>query len=163
MTTTTISVSHPGFAFEAAHFLAYADGRRDALHGHSWSVTYAVEGELDDDGLVVDFRRAVEVGRRLAEGLDHKTLLPAVSMYLCIPRPTDEIHVEHPRTGERLVFPKRDVVLLPLPAVSAETLAGYLAERFAADLNVPTVTAVTATVEEIHGFSASHRRALREG
>ena len=33
----------------------YGDGRRDALHGHSYAVAYGVEGELDADGLLVDF------------------------------------------------------------------------------------------------------------
>lgn len=45
--------------FSAAHAIVIA-GEREAVHGHDWHVTACLEGgDLDDDGLLVDFH-AVE-------------------------------------------------------------------------------------------------------
>lgn len=44
--------------FWASHRLTLADGSKERVHRHNWTVTAEVSrGELDDMGLVMDFRR----------------------------------------------------------------------------------------------------------
>lgn len=65
------------FSFEAAHFLpSFPDGHKcRRLHGHSFRVEVAVEGEVDPSkGYLIDYgdlKRAVEP---FIEALDHRLL-----------------------------------------------------------------------------------------
>lgn len=43
------------FTFEAAHFLPWHPGRCRDLHGHSYRLEVAVEGPVDENGVVLDF------------------------------------------------------------------------------------------------------------
>ena len=42
-----IEVAKDYFNFASAHFLIFAKGRREPLHGHNYQVSVAMEGELD--------------------------------------------------------------------------------------------------------------------
>lgn len=71
---------HVSAEFEAAHRIAGYPGKCDRLHGHSWIVEAAVEGErLDSLGMLVDFKLVKGRLRGLLEELDHRMLneLPA--------------------------------------------------------------------------------------
>lgn len=61
--------------FSAAHHLENYQGSCEAHHGHNWEIEVFVSGsELDDTGLLIDFR---ELKGRTAEvigGLDHVDL-----------------------------------------------------------------------------------------
>ena len=155
--TLTLDVAHPEFGFEAAHFFTYADGRRDPMHGHSFNVAYRLEGVADVDGLLVDFNAATEAGKALGRALDHRTLFAEGNADLAIEKADLEIRVTHTPTGARVAVPSDDVVTLPVRNITAEELARYLAGRLLETLAAPTVHAITATVEEGNGFSASFR------
>jgi len=43
----SIEVAKDYFNFASAHFLIFANGRREHLHGHNYQVSVAMEGELD--------------------------------------------------------------------------------------------------------------------
>lgn len=65
------------YRFEAAHFLPkVADGHKcRRLHGHSYVVTVAVEGEPDPDmGWVIDFGDIDAVVAPIIASLDHRLL-----------------------------------------------------------------------------------------
>lgn len=63
------------FTFEAAHFLAWHPGQCRNLHGHSYRLEVAVEGPVDDNGVVMDFAdvKAV-VDREVVARFDHSLL-----------------------------------------------------------------------------------------
>jgi len=63
------------FTFEAAHFLPWHPGQCRNLHGHSYRLDVAVEGPLDENGVVVDFAdvKAV-VHRAVVDHYDHTLL-----------------------------------------------------------------------------------------
>lgn len=66
--------------FEAAHRIAGYPGKCDRLHGHSWIVEASVVGhQLDELGMLVDFKLVKGYLRDLLETLDHRFLneLPA--------------------------------------------------------------------------------------
>ena len=61
--------------FSAAHQLEGYMGKCEGLHGHNWKVEVEVEGEnLDEVGMLIDFRKMKELLRNVLEGLDHRML-----------------------------------------------------------------------------------------
>lgn len=61
--------------FWASHQLTLADGSKEPLHHHNWSVIAEVgRGELDDMGLVLDFRRLKAIIDTIVADLDNSRL-----------------------------------------------------------------------------------------
>ncbi len=125
-----ISVDKQYFNFGSAHFLLFPDGTREELHGHNYQVSVDVEGVLDDGDVVLDFIPFKPLVKRCCDELDHRLLLPRDSHWLTITEGETEVEVRH--GGDRFVFPRRDVVILPIPNTSSERLAEYLAGRILA-------------------------------
>lgn len=62
------------FVFHAAHHLT-GDRLRENLHGHSYRVQVTVEGQVDRDDVVMDFRDLKKVTKDEAiDKLDHSNL-----------------------------------------------------------------------------------------
>lgn len=62
-------------AFEAAHRIAGYPGKCDRLHGHNWRVEATIAGtELDDLGMLVDFKLVKKALKDVLEELDHRYL-----------------------------------------------------------------------------------------
>lgn len=61
--------------FSAAHHLRGYDGACADVHGHNWAVEVYIRGEeLDDTGMLVDFRRLKESIGEVVARMDHKDL-----------------------------------------------------------------------------------------
>lgn len=61
--------------FAAAHTLRDYPGACSRLHGHNWKVEVEVRGsELDQIGMVIDFRDIKRAAREVGERLDHRYL-----------------------------------------------------------------------------------------
>lgn len=61
--------------FSAAHRLREYEGNCERLHGHNWEVRLtAVAGQVDDSGMVIDFRRLRILLRNIVMPLDHTVL-----------------------------------------------------------------------------------------
>ena len=59
----------------AAHFLRGYEGKCKNLHGHTWQVEVFVEGEeLDEVGMVLDFRVMKQRLKTLLDTMDHSCL-----------------------------------------------------------------------------------------
>ena len=66
--------------FDAAHRVEGYPGKCDRLHGHTWTIAAKVQGrELDELGMLVDFKLLNQALKDVAAGLDHQWLneLPA--------------------------------------------------------------------------------------
>ncbi|MDY4697738.1 6-carboxytetrahydropterin synthase QueD [Selenomonas montiformis] len=62
-------------AFEAAHRVAGYPGKCDRLHGHNWVVQAVIQGtELDELGMLVDFKQAKRALSEVLERFDHRFL-----------------------------------------------------------------------------------------
>lgn len=127
-----VFVGKQALKFNAAHFIAHR-GFRERLHGHNYHVTVRVEGELGGDGYVVDFGVVKRATRKVCDELDEYTILPARSDCLCIGESDGTVEVTC-EDGTRFVFPRGDVVLLPIVHSSAEELARWLAGRLREEL-----------------------------
>ena len=63
------------YTFEASHQLPWHNGKCARLHGHSYILVVYVRGELDDNGIVLDFYDLSQlVNREVIEKYDHRNL-----------------------------------------------------------------------------------------
>ena len=65
------------FRWEGAHRLPWHDGPCKDLHGHSYEMFVEVEGELDENGLLMDFKHLKRALMPLIDAWDHATLVAA--------------------------------------------------------------------------------------
>jgi 6-pyruvoyltetrahydropterin/6-carboxytetrahydropterin synthase len=148
------------FSFAAAHFLVFADGSREPLHGHNYRAELEIEADLDGAGLVADFIAVKPLFRAACDALDHKVLIAAQHPLLKVRRSVDSdgemVHVVHPQG--RFALPVEDVVLLDLYNTSSELLADWLADftlaRIAAELPDLRLRALRVLVSESPGQAA---------
>jgi 6-pyruvoyltetrahydropterin/6-carboxytetrahydropterin synthase len=143
--------------FSAAHFIAYK-GFREALHGHNYRISVEVEGQLGNDGYVVDFGVVKKLAREICGHLDEKVLVPTASDVLSIREEDGQVAMVS-ETG-RFSFPRTDCVMLPIVHSSAEELARYLAGELRQRLRergVAAVDAIQVGVEETTGQAAFYR------
>ncbi len=61
--------------FSSAHQLRNYDGKCENLHGHNWIVKVSIKGDnLDDKGMLIDFKVLKKILSNIIEELDHKFL-----------------------------------------------------------------------------------------
>ena len=82
--TYAIRVYKEYFNFASSHFLIFADGTREPLHGHNYQVQVLVEGEIIKGDLVIDFIPFKPLVKKLCDDLDHRMLLPRTNPHLAI-------------------------------------------------------------------------------
>jgi 6-pyruvoyltetrahydropterin/6-carboxytetrahydropterin synthase len=123
----SIEVEKDYFNFASAHFLIFANGKREALHGHNYQVSVAVEGDLDKAGVVLDYITFKPLVKEVCDSLDHRTLVQSASSLLRVRRGRKDVEVLY--KDQRLVLPRRDVILLPIANTSTELLAEYIATK----------------------------------
>lgn len=135
------------FKFASSHFVIFADGSREELHGHNYYVRVAVRGAIGEGDMVVDFCKLKPIVRRFCDALDHRLLLPEKNPRLALERREGQLWVRFTRVdgGEDLfVFPERDVVVVPLPNTSTERLAEHLAAQI-----IPAIAAELGAAERL--------------
>lgn len=155
------------FNFASAHFLLFEDGRREELHGHNYQVRIELDGAgLDGAGMVADFIAIKPVIKAACDALDHRVLLPRDAPALKIQLSEAEVEVRV-SDGARFVFPRRDVLVLPLANTSTELLARYLAgelERgLAAVMPAARIGRLRVEVEESGGQCGWFERTPKGG
>lgn len=63
------------FTFDSAHFLTKYHGKCENLHGHTYRLRVTVEGPVQKDGMVVDFKELKTVVKeRVIDKYDHQNL-----------------------------------------------------------------------------------------
>lgn len=68
---TTISKE---FNWEMSHRLTFHDGACKNIHGHSYKMQIILKGELDKQGMIIDFYDLAKIVDPLIEKLDHAFL-----------------------------------------------------------------------------------------
>lgn len=159
----TIALAKEDFKFSCAHFTLFGTEEAELLHGHNYQVRLEVEGtSLDELGILIDFGRAKSAVRTLCAELDSRTLIPIDSPLLAIAATGDGVDasVEVRYDTRRYVFPREDVLLLPLVNTTVELLARWLWQRLAEILTDPPLVALAVEVSETAGQSCRFRAAL---
>jgi 6-pyruvoyltetrahydropterin/6-carboxytetrahydropterin synthase len=154
------------FNFASAHFLIFGDGRREQLHGHNYQVRIEMEGQLGPGDLLADFIEVKPIIRKTCDELDHRVLIPELAPSLTIIESESEIEVKV-SDGARFVFPRRDVLLLPLANTSTERLSQLIAKRLLARFKyaIPDtqLSKLRVEVEESGGQCGWNETALSQG
>jgi 6-pyruvoyl-tetrahydropterin synthase len=144
-----ISVERNTLRFAAAHLTTF-QGQAEALHGHNYALLLEADGDLTEDGWVLDFAELKRIGEALCQQLDHRFLLPRDNPALEVSELDDVWQIAS--GGRRYVIPKSDVCVLPLDNSTAERLAEWLCHRLAETLaGRGNITSVSVGVEEAPG------------
>ncbi|MFX1473978.1 MAG: 6-pyruvoyl tetrahydropterin synthase family protein [Promethearchaeota archaeon] len=142
---TSIEIS--GIGFSAGHFVSEG-GKCERLHGHNYQVSVRISGEINSQGMVIDFRVIKEHLRLLCKEWDHRLLLPAYSSQIKISARGEKTEVKTP--DREYSFPSKDVLILDVTETTAEELARILAQRLGEILkqNFPNVHQIGLSVAE---------------
>ncbi len=157
--TFSIEVAKDYFNFASAHFLIFANGQREPLHGHNYQVSVKLEGELDRAGVVLDFISFKPMVKGICDSLDHRTMIQSQSPNLKLRQRAKEIEVRY--KSQKIILPKSDVILLPLANTSTELLAEHVANMIRrgvkAKFRGAKIRALEVGVEEARGQRGIYR------
>ena len=155
-----VHVERNKLKFSAAHMATYG-GEMEPLHGHNYAVSIDVTGKLTDDAWVIDFSTLKTLGKAICDELDHKFLLQMNSPLLEIDEGQNNYKVRHGDRG--FVFPRADVLALPIDNTTAERIAEYFISKLKPallDRGATNLTAITVEIEEAPGQSGSASETL---
>ena len=149
----SISVEKDYLKFSAAHFLIFPDGSAERLHGHNYKVYVDLHTDLDEHGLVVNFKEIKPLIRQLCDELDEHLLIPGEH-----PTLTAEVvgpHYEIRYRERHYLIPREEVIVLPIGNSSAENLAAWFGRTLRDRMRGPwpglTVRELSIGVEETPG------------
>lgn len=105
-------------SFSAAHHLPHYKGPCHALHGHTWKAVFVIEGELQPDGMVCDFKK---VKKLLDDNLPDHQLLNEI-----LPNPTAENLAQHLFTKIGTELKKQNLTLKTLEIWESDNAAAIM-------------------------------------
>jgi 6-pyruvoyltetrahydropterin/6-carboxytetrahydropterin synthase len=120
----SIEVDKDYLKFSAAHFLIFPDGSAERLHGHNYKVYVTLHTDLDEHGLVVNFKEIKPFVRALCDELDEHLLLPGQHPELRVTRTGEHFDVRY--RERHYLIPADEVIVLPIGNSSAENLAAWV-------------------------------------
>jgi 6-pyruvoyl tetrahydropterin synthase/QueD family protein len=126
-----VKVEGGNLKFSSAHFITFG-GKCERLHGHNYGVLVEIEGELGEDRVVFDFTILKRLTREICQHLNHRFLLPLHNPHLELVCSSTEWEVRFQE--KRYVFPRSDVVELPIDNSTAERLAEYICGELCKEL-----------------------------
>ncbi|MFN0245584.1 MAG: 6-pyruvoyl trahydropterin synthase family protein [Kofleriaceae bacterium] len=157
-----ITIARSEHKFSCAHMTVFPDGTKERLHGHNYTVSVAIDVERVDFASMIPFAVIKDAIRELCKEWKERVMIATTNPFVVIVR--DDTELEVTVCGARYVFPRGDVLLLPIDNISAESLAAHTAALLRARLSVVLpahVTTLTSTVEESPGQGASCTLSLR--
>jgi 6-pyruvoyltetrahydropterin/6-carboxytetrahydropterin synthase len=125
-----IRIDKEDIKFSAGHFTLFADGARERLHGHNFSVAAVISTRVGGHGMAFDYNIIKRALRALCEELDEYVLIPERAPSLTISTVGRSLVVVVGEDEFRL--PLADVRLLPIRNTTVEELAAYLLNRLVA-------------------------------
>jgi 6-pyruvoyltetrahydropterin/6-carboxytetrahydropterin synthase len=140
----------------------FADGTKERLHGHNYTVALALEVDRVELAAMIPFAPIKAAIGDICSAWKEHLLLAARNPLFEIVR--DAVELEFRLCGERYVVPRGDALLLPIDNISVESLAAHVAEVLRdkiAVLGLPQALALEVTIEESPGQGASCALALR--
>ncbi len=161
MSMFRIQVEKDYIGFCSAHFITYEGHRCETLHGHNYRARITIEGPLDENFYVLDFVKVKRMMKAICDELDHRVLLPLHNPLLELEVGEESVSVRYKH--RHFLFPREDVVLLPIPNTTAEMLAQYICKRALEELHkwgADNLSAIEVEVEEAIGQSATYREEL---
>lgn len=153
--TSRATVSRSDFRF-AARRIFIRRGSVMPLREELYQLAIEVEGKLNQDSMVIDFRTMKGILGRICASFDHRTLIPVLHPQLKVSLGERIAHVMLPTKCMEL--PADGVRCLRVPNITCETLAAHLFEVIEEELGVEDkkrVARLKVTVAQPGGVSAS--------
>ncbi len=166
MRSFAIRVYKQYFNFAASHFMFFANGSREPLHGHNYRVEVRGDSPTLSEDMVFDFLHIKPIVRDICNRLDHKLLLPKFNPFLNIIEDSNGSNYKLIlNEKEEMSIPQNDVLILPIENTSAELFAKFIAEEINKELKNKYqffFLTLEVEVEETPGQSAiyMHREEL---
>jgi 6-pyruvoyltetrahydropterin/6-carboxytetrahydropterin synthase len=148
-----IAIAREQYKFSCAHMTVFADGTKERLHGHNYTIAVALDVPRIDVAAMVPFAPIKAALGELCAAWKEHVLLAAQNPFVRIVR--DDTELEFTLCGERYVLPRKDALLLPIDNISVEALAAHVAGELRAKLAGIAATALEVTIEESPGQGAS--------
>jgi 6-pyruvoyl tetrahydropterin synthase/QueD family protein len=155
-----VKIEGGNLRFSSAHFITYG-GKCERLHGHNYGVLVEIEGTLNEDNLVFDFTVLKRLTREICQKLNHRFLLPLHNSHLQLAATPEAWEIRF--QDKRYVFPRGDVVELPIDNSTAERLAEYICSELIVMLvpyDISHLHTIMVGVEEAPTQMAYYRRPL---
>ncbi len=131
----SVNVDREDLYFASSHFLLFKNGEREPLHGHNFKVKMRGTGNtLTQDEYLFDFLKLTPIIQKICNSLDHLTLIPKNNEFLKISETDKEYQIKIISTDERIILPKKDVIILPINNTTVEKIAFYMANKLYAIL-----------------------------
>lgn len=148
------SVEVSGIEFSAGHFVSEG-GKCEHLHGHNYQASIRLTGEINPQGMVIDFRVIKHRLRELCRAWDHRVLLPARSKKIVVSTKGNQTQVATPEGTYS--FPTSDVVVLDVVETTSEELARLLCQQLKDDLEreFTNIRQITIWIAESESSRAS--------
>lgn len=122
-----IDGNYTNIRFSAAHFIP-GEWKCDRIHGHDYSISAKISGELDGNSYFLDFSSAKSSLKEIADFLDHRVLIPTKNKVMVIKEEKNSIYVKVKE--KEYSFPSSECRLLPIMDTTAECLSIYVLEKF---------------------------------
>ncbi|MGC8663535.1 MAG: 6-pyruvoyl trahydropterin synthase family protein [Thermoplasmata archaeon] len=120
--------------FSASHFIPY-HGKCSRLHGHDYGLRVKIEGDLNDEHMIIDFIELKAILRALVEDMDHHVLIPKNSDIISVEEIEARVIVSF--DDKEYIFPVEDVYYVDVEVTTAEELVNYLLKELIKKLNLP--------------------------
>lgn len=130
----TISLASSLMKFAAGHFTIFSENFRETIHGHNFKVECLIETSISHNDMAFDYGIFKKEFVMLCASLDEKLLLPGKSLYLSIKQNELQVHCYY--GNEEMLFPKRDVVILPIENITIEAMARWFLEHIKTKTNL---------------------------
>ncbi len=154
-----IDGAHSGIRFSSCHFIPKHE-KCSRLHGHGYIVHLRLEGDVGEDGMIMDFVVLKKKLKSMIDVMDHHILLPGISKEVLISKKDGSVEVVS--CGKRYVFPLEDVVILDVPTTTAEEMSRMMAEMMVRDVDMPdNVYSLSIGLDEERGQTAWFTKVLR--
>jgi len=159
--THRIRIARAEHKFSCAHMTVFADGTKERLHGHNYTIALGVEVERVDLEAMIPFAPIKAVLRDVCATWKEHVLLAARNPWFIVVR--DDHELEFTLCGERYVMPRGDALLLPIDNISVEALAAHVAALVRDELVRLALPAISleVVIEESPGQGASCTLSLR--
>ncbi|MEM0073396.1 MAG: 6-pyruvoyl tetrahydropterin synthase family protein [Thermoplasmatales archaeon] len=122
-----IDGNYSNIRFSAAHFIP-GDWKCSRIHGHDYSISVRIKGDMRDESYFMDFSKAKAKLREIADYLDHMVLIPQLHPGIIIS--TYENNKNITMDGKTYSFPSEECRIIPVKDTTAECLSDYLIQSF---------------------------------
>ncbi|NPD87189.1 MAG: 6-carboxytetrahydropterin synthase [Asgard group archaeon] len=119
-----LRISGDKLTIASAHMLVRHD-KCAKIHGHNYQVEIEIEGELDENNMIIDFGLFKSNVIKMLKQFDHKTLIPSKSKDLQIETKDKQIII-NTCEGKLYRLPREDVVFIPIESTTVELFSKYI-------------------------------------